>query len=378
MKVLVLLAAPFPSHQGSQLLVDGWCRALVSSGHAVRLLSYPAPGDVPTGVVDRRGTRRWGAVSLRSGPQPGKLIEDAALGLRLRKELRADPPDVIHAHHVEALALALAARAQLGVGVPVVWVPHTALGEELPTYLPVHSGLNLSGRAGDALDAALAPRADACVALSGPGARWLTGLGAKRVVRVPPPVDVSEVLGGDAGAARERWGLGAGDWVLYTGNADGYQELPLLFDAMARLPEVGLLVHSGEGPRRFRSLARRAGLPVTRLRVVGDGLPGLRDALAVSRCAVVPRRRCAGFPMKLLNSLAAGRVTLCDPAIAPPLEGVVPVPMADPDAVAGALAGLLADPEMCGRLGDAGARAVRAAHGQPALKRALKRLHDAL
>jgi glycosyltransferase involved in cell wall biosynthesis len=68
-----------------------------------------------------------------------------------------------------------------------------------------------------------------------------------------------------------------------------------------------------------------ARLPRDRVRIAAvQGLDDLRDALAVGAVAAVPRRTCAGFPIKLLNTLGAGVVTVAADGSAQPIAGCVP------------------------------------------------------
>jgi glycosyltransferase involved in cell wall biosynthesis len=60
-----------------------------------------------------------GAAVVRTGPGALDIVRSAA---RLRRRLRADAPDVIHANGVKAALVV--ALATLGTGVPFVWVKH--------------------------------------------------------------------------------------------------------------------------------------------------------------------------------------------------------------------------------------------------------------
>ncbi|MCB9663023.1 MAG: glycosyltransferase family 4 protein [Alphaproteobacteria bacterium] len=354
--LLLVGAFPFPLPFGSQVLAGGMARALARRGHAVRLATYGhGEGDGPEGVERVRPPALGRLGVLRSGPSPDRPLQDLLLLRAVRRTLAARPPDVIVAHHVEAVGVALAARRLAGLDVPVLYVCHTSLETELPDWVPGRLG-GIAARAGALLDAGVARTADGALALSPDGARHLRDVGARRVWQVPPGVEPDEVRGGDAEAAHARWDLGDRPWVLYTGNLDRYQDLDLLVEAMASLPEAGLLVLTRDDPGD-----RFAAVPPDRLRVVRErGLDDLRDALAAAAVACVPRQVCPGFPMKVLNLLAAGVPVVCAAATAPPVEGVLPVGGRDPAAFAGALRAALAAPAMRARLGQAAARAIAA------------------
>jgi glycosyltransferase involved in cell wall biosynthesis len=259
--------------------------------------------------------------------------------------------------------VARAASRLAGRRVPLVWTPHTSLAEELPTYLPARlhgRGAAAAAWAGAAVDRAVAARVDAAVVLSRRAADPAREAGIGDVTVVPPGVDPAELVGGDAARARARWLLGERPWVVYTGTTDAFQDLDGLVRAMAEVPTAGLLVVTGGPTDALQAEAARAGLPASRLRVVrSTAFVDTLDAIAAATVGVVPRRVCAGFPMKVLNLLGAGRAVVAMAGSAPPIEGVLPV-HGDAHALAGALRAAVADPASTARLGDAGRRAVLA------------------
>lgn len=359
--VLHVAACPFPLGQGSQVLVAGLTRALARRGHDVHVAAYGhGEGAWPEGVGRVAGPAPRVLRRDASGPHLGKPLLDLALAAAVARHLARSPVDVVHAHNVEAPFVGWLASRLARRRVPLVYHLHTALEEELPTYGPAWAR-PVAGRFGRAVDATLSRHADAAIALSSRSEALLRGHGARRVVRIPPGVDVAELEGGDPGRARERLALGERPWVAYTGNADPYQDLDVLFAAVGRLPEAGLVVVGPSPEEQVRRRAAAAGLGAERLRVLQSAaLADALDVLAACRVAAVPRAVCAGFPMKILNVLGAGRACVVAEDAAPPVEGVLRFPGGDVGALAGALAACLASPDMTERLGVAGARAVRA------------------
>lgn len=354
---LVLVGAfPFPLPFGSQVLAGGMARALAARGHRVRLATYGhGEGVWPAGVERVPVPGIPGVGVLRSGPSVDRPLQDLVLTWALARSLRARPAELLVAHHVEAVGVVRAAARLAGCVAPVLYVCHAALATELPAWAPRRMA-PLAAWIGGAVDRVAVRAASGSLALSPAGEAHLGEAGAERVWRVPPGVEPDEVRGGDPARARARWALDPRPWVLYAGNLDRYQDLDVLVDALAQLPDVGLLVLTRDAAEGVP-----AGLPPERLRVVRDeGLDDLRDALAVASLAAVPRRVCPGFPMKILNALAAGVPVVCAEGSAPGVEGVLPVAGGDPRALAGAIAGALASPAMSTRLGEAGARAIRA------------------
>jgi glycosyltransferase involved in cell wall biosynthesis len=381
--VLMVGAFPFPSPQGGQVYAGGMARALHRRGHLVRLATYGYGGGVWPADLVRVPVPAVGGTTLRSGPHLGKVALNAALVAGLVRTMRAHPPDVIHAHHGEAVLAAVTARRIAGVTAPVVYNLHTSFGEELLVYLPDRwrdaRVVDAVSRAGHALDVQLAKLADAAVAPSRRGAELLRAWGAGDVTVALPGFDPAELVRGDAARARALWDLDDRPWVVYAGNLDPYQELDVLLAAMAQLPEAGLLVVTASPHAEVLARAAAAGLRASSVRSTGTaGLDALRDALAVASASAIPRSVCAGFPMKLLNTLASGVVTVVAAGSAPALEGVLVVPDRNPGAMAGALRSLLDDPEMTARLGRSAASGVRASLGWDAAVRPIESLYSRL
>jgi glycosyltransferase involved in cell wall biosynthesis len=378
LNVLQLGAFPFPSHQGSQVYVAGMARGLAWAGCTVHLAAYGhGEGAWPEGVRQVE-VPRLPIGTLASGPHWSKPVLDAVLVAAVARSLRRGV-QIVHAHNVEAPLVAWAAMRLAGRRVPLVYNLHTSLEEELPVYGGAGLQARAAARFGRQIDRLLPRLADACVAISPRAEARLREWGATTVEHVPPAVDMAELRGGDAARARRRWALGDGPWVVYCGNTDPYQDLPVLYAAMARLPEVGLLVVTGAPAEAVRAEAIGHGVAPARLRVVHSRLFGdTLDALAVASAAALPRATCSGFPIKLLNTLGCGVPTVVAAGSAQPLEGVVVVPDHDPLAMAGALRDLVDDPAMARRLGDGGRRAVSSRHAWSSSSKRLISLYEAL
>jgi len=153
-----------------------------------------------------------------------------------------------------------------------------------------------------------------------------------------------------------------------------YKGIPVLIEACRRLREAGLDVRCeviGEGPERADLEARIAAAGLgDRLVLLGarrqdEVRRRMAGAMAVVLPSVVARDgQMEGIPVALMEAAAAGK-----PVVASRLSGVpelvadgetgLLVPPGDPEALAAALAGLLADPERAARMGEAGRERVR-------------------
>src|SRR5205823_3940280 len=136
--------------------------------------------------------------------------------------------------------------------------------------------------------------------------------------------------------------------VCYAGNLDGYQNLGFLLRSFAPV---------------------RARVPGALRRAVGPGVEIVRAAsydevrarLDAADVAVSPRAERSGFPMKLLNYMAAGKAIVASAGSAKGLRDGVSgrvVPDGDEGAFAAAVVELLSDRAARARLGAAARRAV--------------------
>lgn len=338
---LHVAALPFPSPQGTQAAIARMLAAIVGAGTRPTLLTYEdGAGEVERGIdhVRARGARSG---SLRSGPSIGKLAADALLTVALRNR-RAD---VVVAHHVEAALATLAAGVR-----PWVFVAHTGLGSELPTYFSDVVG-GVARRAGEALDGRLLERADAIASVSPLLGSMLSRASGRIVHPLPIPWPVAdEITRIERIEARARLGIPPQrDVVLYAGNLDGYQGLDVLGRALERVagerdvtfllatesPHLEMVRHLG--PRmRPRTCSARLGSEADR-----------RLVHAAASVVLVPRRSPGGVPVKLLDALARGVPTV---AVRRALAGhaldecVVVADDDDDRALAAALGSVLAEP----------------------------------
>jgi glycosyltransferase involved in cell wall biosynthesis len=370
MRLAVVGAFPFPHVQGSQVFVRDQLRALRDLGARPVLFCYGAGLDLaaPADGELVRVPRALSPRGLRAGPSAKKPVADAVLAARLVAAHRRRPFAAVLAHNAEAALAALAARAFTGV--PVVYVAHTLLRHELSSYGPRawRAGLDaLGGR----IDAFVARRVDAVAALGEEAREALAPRCRGPAAVIPPGLAARPLPGAPARVLEcERHGLEPGRFVLYAGNLDAYQELPLLAEAARDLAPVPVVVASHD-PRADRALpARLAGLRAIRVR----DLEEVRALCAAAGALVAPRRRPGGFPVKLLNYMEAARPIVAFSVAAPGLrhgrEAVLLPETAGSAELCRALAELLADPERAASLGRAAREHLAARHHPRALARA--------
>jgi 1,2-diacylglycerol 3-alpha-glucosyltransferase len=342
MRIALVVAGPYPALRGSQVLVRHLALGLRERGHAVHLVAYG---------------RAWGRLAplARPGPSASRLLLDLGLVVRLWRVVRREAIDVIHAHNYEAaIAGLLVGRT---TGRPLVYHGHSALAEELPTYACSARGRRLAARLGQLLDAQVPRRADFCIAVTEELGDVLRRAGvAERGLACITPAGAPPEVGPPPSPT-------AGARICYAGNLDGYQNLDFLLRSFARVRQavpaarLTLVTHADGGRDAHRLGALGGGVELVR----AGSYDEVRARLAAADVAVCPRTARSGFPMKLLNYMAAGKAIVAAAGSAKGLrDGVTGRVVADGDeaAFAAAVVDLLGDAALRHRLGSNARRAV--------------------
>lgn len=359
-RIAMVAACPFPYPQGSQVLIAQLSAALQRRGHAVRLVAYhTAVGQAPPGLEIHRTPALPGRAAIGAGPSWQKPLLDLLLARELLRLVRRWPVDVLHTHNFEGLLAALAVRRQTGV--PVVYHVHNAMGPELLTYFRSRLGRWAGGLVGRWVDAHLPRRADFNIVLDEGAVGYFQQRGVDRLRVIPPGIDYTP-----GEAARARQALGDGPLVVYSGNLDRYQDLDLLLDAFQHVvearPGVRLVLSTNSEPGDLQARTEALGIGRETLLLPVVDFDGVRDLLAAADVAVCPRQVCLGFPIKLLNYMAAGRAIVASAGSACGLrhmENGWVVPDGDTAGMAAAILALLEDAELAQRLGQAAQRTAR-------------------
>ncbi|MFC1888536.1 glycosyltransferase family 4 protein [Thermodesulfobacteriota bacterium] len=311
LRIIMAAACPFPTSQGSQILIRSVSEALEKSGHEVRIVSYHHSEphiacDLPVHRIINIPTYR----KLRAGPAFQKPVLDLMLAAKLYRVVMRYGADIIHAQNYEALVAGLLVRGLCNV--PVLFHSHAVLTEELHRYFTSRWIRTISRATAQTIDNLLPAAADGCIASSVEDAAFYVSKGARseRVSVVPPPFfeeefEADHEAGHDAGATDRR-----PPTVVYAGNLDPYQDLEVLFHAFkkvsALISDARLIILSRSDFRQYRNLAGKLGIAERCRFVEENGFKTTLVQLARSSVAVCTRTSSSGFPIKLLNYMGAG------------------------------------------------------------------------
>jgi glycosyltransferase involved in cell wall biosynthesis len=363
LRIAVVAACPFPARRGTPVRVQRLSEALAARGHRVVVFTYPlGEGSPDQSVQVRRAASLPGYHFLGPGPTAGKLLGlDWLLAHELRRGLRRERFDVVHAHHYEGLLVALLARP---AGLSVAYDAHTLLETELPSY-PLGIPPPMRRGIGRRLDRWLPCRADLVVAVSQRIADRLNQEG--RVARERICVATNGVEPAFFAVPRREPGRPRrpSPRVVFAGNLGPYQGIDHLVDSFAlvgaQLPAARLQLVTNDDARPLAVRFAKLGL-ADRVDVTVGNLEELPAHLAQADVAVNPRPAGDGAPQKLLNYMAAGLPVVSFAGTSFELRheetGLV-VPDGDSAALAHAILRCLRDPQLADRLGAAARREAR-------------------
>ncbi len=373
------LAAPGgPDAGGQNVHVRELSRALAAAGHEVTVLTRRDDPDQPDVVPLAPGVfvRHVAAGPARPIPKDDVVAHLSELGRGIERSLRAEPPDVVHAHYwMSGLAAAAALR---DLDIPLVQTFH-ALG----CVKRRHQGAaDTSPEARIPAERLLARQADRLVATCDDELFELIRMGAprRRVSVVPCGVD-AEAFAPDGPA------LPRGDRprLVSVGRLVRRKGVDEVIAALADVPDAELLIAGGGADGadsdtvRLDEVVARCGVR-DRVRFLG-GVPRADvPPLLRSADAVVCAPWYEPFGMVALEAMACARAVVAS-AVGGMQDTIVHgvtglhVPPRDPDALAAALREVLACPTA---FGAAGRARVLARYTWKRVAAATERIYDAV
>jgi glycosyltransferase involved in cell wall biosynthesis len=308
LRILFLAPQPFLEVRGTPLAVLHLTRTLAGLGHEVDLLTFPQGEDAPVEGVRHLRSPRLPVGRVKAGPSLAKMVLDVPFLAEAAWRLVFGRYDVVHA--VEEAAHLIAPVARL-LRVPLVMDVDSSIPDQLR-----YSGFATGGPilwAAEALERhALRHSAAAitvCASLTGGVKRRAPDVPVFQVEDPPladrdqpPPPEAVEAL-------RRELGLKPGRLVLYSGNFEPYQGVPLLLAAMREVPGARLLLMGGrpEAIAALKGDAAQLGV-LDRCAFAGPRPPGeLPVFLALADVLASPRVEGENTPFKVYTYLASGK-----------------------------------------------------------------------
>ena len=364
-RVAVVAACPFPYGRGTPIRIRRLAEGLAARGHEVDVATYHLgdPVELP-GVRIHRIATLPSYTRTAPGPSLRKvLVANPLLVMRLRRLLSERAFDVIQAHHVEGLMIALLARPNRRL--PIVFDAHTALASELPYYSPATTSPVVRG-IGRVFDRFLPPRADHTITVTPELRARLVSASAMDPARVTVvgnglELDLFE-------EARRRAGGRPGETLVFTGNLATYQGIDLMLEAFARVrahrPGARLSIVSQAAFAPFEARARDLGIRDA-LDIANVGFEEVPEHLARAGVALNPRLDSPGIAQKTLNYMAMGLPIVSFAGSGRHLvdgETALLIDDGNVESFANAIVRLLEDPALAHRLGANAKREVSEKH----------------
>jgi glycosyltransferase involved in cell wall biosynthesis len=307
-RILFLAPQPFFEVRGTPLAVLHMTRALAQLGHSVDLLTFPQGEPAPVDGVRHLRSLRLPVGRVKAGPSLAKMLLDLPFLAEAVGRLASGRYDVVHA--VEEAAHLVAPFARL-LRVPLVMDVDSSIPDQLR-----YSGFATGGPIlwlAEALERHALRHSAAAVTVC---ASLTDGVRA-RAPRVPvfqvedPPLADREQPPPAEAVVELRRGLGLSSLpvVLYSGNFEPYQGVPLLMEAMAQVPGAQLLLMGGEPSDVATAGERAATLGIADRCVFSGKRPPteLPLFLALADVLASPRVKGENTPFKVYTYLASGK-----------------------------------------------------------------------
>ncbi len=305
----MVAACPFPYPRGTPVRILRMAETMASLGHEVHVATYHlGQTEIPLPFHVHRIVNFRLYDKVTPGPTYFKLfVLDVLLALKVLALVRRYKFDIVHAHHYEGLLAALPLR--LLTRLPVIFDSHTLLEGELPFY-DLHLGRNLKRQVGLWLDRTMPRLAHHVIAVSESIGRWYVeqaGLPPEKLSIIPNGVEIEHFS--RAGQGNQHQGIILG----FSGNAAEYQGVEHMLRAFHRLSrhysDIALHLYSSDNFSAYDDLIAALGIR-ERIRIIPTDFANLPERLAEADILLNPRWSGDGYPLKLLNYMAAGKAVV--------------------------------------------------------------------
>jgi len=312
MKILMLAPEPFFQPRGTPISVYFRLKALADLGHATTLVTYPLGENIAfPGLTIRRVPNLLRLKHIKIGPSLAKLPLDGLMALRTFGALARRRYDLIFSHEEAGWFGAALGRV---FGVPHLYDMHSSLPQQLDNF--DFSKSRLLKRIFLGFERFVLKNSGAVIVICRDLLDYVgkKGFSAKAVF-LENFMDfndfANEPLDAD-GLARMRSEVAPrGEKViLYAGNFEPYQGIPLLVDAFAEVPgNARLLIVGGSKADHVGMREKAARLGIANRVVFVEKVPPARVPLYIALADVLVSPRVSGTntPLKIYAFLKSGK-----------------------------------------------------------------------
>ncbi len=309
MNILMLAPEPFFEPRGTPISVYFRILALTELGHRITLVTHPIGENIALrNLKIVRPPNLLGIRKVRIGPSLAKLPLDFLLLLQATLEMVSRHYDLVFSHEEAALLGVWLARIW---GKPHVYDMHSSLPQQLKNFEFTRSPILIS--LFKRMEHFVLRNSQAVIVICRDLMATVAGLGyGHKAVQVENFLDFpAEEFPAEAVARKKReFAPGGEKIVLYAGNFEPYQGIPLLLRAAQKLGGDALFLlvgGSGASLTEMKELARRLGI---QNRVIfADKVLPTQVPLFINLADVLVSPRIAGTntPLKIYSFLKSGK-----------------------------------------------------------------------
>ncbi len=309
MNILMLAPEPFFEPRGTPISVYFRIKALRELGHTITLITYPVGQDVLiAGLKIIRTPNLFGVRKVKIGPSLLKIPLDFVLFLRAIFEFATSSYDLVFSHEEAALAGCLLAKIWKK---PHVYDMHSSLPQQLENFKFSRSPLLLA--LFRSFERFILKNSHAILVICLDLLQRVIALGeGQKAVLLENFLDfpAEELSTPEVAQKRQELAPAGEKLVLYAGNFEPYQGIPLLLAAAKFIdPGIRIILLGGTGPARLEMEKEAARIGVLdRVRFL-DKVPPSRIPLYLSLAdaLVSPRLSGTNTPLKIYAWLKSGK-----------------------------------------------------------------------
>jgi len=309
MNILMLAPEPFFEPRGTPISVYFRILALGRLGHHVTLVTYPVGKNVAlTNLKIVRPPNLLGIRKVRIGPSLAKLPLDFLLLLQSTLEIVGRHYDLVFSHEEAAFLGVWLARIW---GKPHVYDMHSSLPQQLENFEFTRSPVLIS--LFRRMEHFVLKNSQAVIVICQDLMDTVAGLGYRhKAVQVENFLDFpAEEFPPEAVARKKReYAPGGEKVVLYAGNFEPYQGIPLLLRAVQKVGERAVfLLLGGSGPSLLEMRDLAGGLGIRDRVIFVDKVPPAQVPLFIGLADVLISPRVSGTntPLKIYSFLKSGK-----------------------------------------------------------------------